>query len=178
MDVEFDDLVLTPRGHDLLRFRLAMLGDEMRSTLSAVLREGVFDGEAACRYQQASTEHAALLLALLESRPVGSVPADPRTVLVGDRVRVVTDDGAVESLVVVHPLELSLDDAFGRAKPALRRVSTASPLGRAMLGRNVSDVIEVRDPTGPYRCRILSADRERPTTTAASWMPYTARDPG
>jgi transcription elongation GreA/GreB family factor len=173
MDVEFDDVVLTARGHALLRSRLAKLGDQMRSTLSTALRAGAFDGEVASRYQRASSEHAALLLALLEARPLDSVPADPETVLVGDRVRVRKDDGAVESLIVVHPLESFLDNGADRADPP-RPVATDSQLGRALLGRKVSDHVEVQGPAGPYRCRILSADRERPV----SWLPYSARDPG
>lgn len=179
MDTGFDGLVLTARGHALLRSRLAKLGDQMRSALNAGIWAGSFDGDIAARYREASTEHAALREALLDARTVDSVPADPKTVLVGDRVRLLVGDGAVESRLVVHPLEWSLDQASGLSD-LLPRVSTASPLGRALLGRRVWESVEVDDPTGPCRCTILSADRETPTLTdsLSPRAPYSPRDPG
>ena len=45
---------------------------------------------------------------------------------------------------VVDPLEAPVED---------RRISSDSPLGRALLGRHVGEVVEVDAPGGRYRCR-------------------------
>jgi transcription elongation GreA/GreB family factor len=60
------------------------------------------------------------------------------------------DDGTEESYFVVHAQEAVVDDA---------RVSVDSPLGRALLGRNVGETVEVAGPGGSYRCTILAASR-------------------
>jgi transcription elongation GreA/GreB family factor len=39
------------------------------------------------------------------------------------------------------------------------RISVRSPLAQALLGHRVGEEVEVAAPTGPYRCRILAAER-------------------
>ena len=47
------------------------------------------------------------------------------------------------------------------ADPAHRRLSVASPVGRALLGRRTGDVLEVQVPRGRMRFRILAIDPDR-----------------
>jgi len=52
--------------------------------------------------------------------------------------------------LIVHGFEVELGD---------RRISPDSPLGRAVLGRRVGDVVEVPAPSGTYRCTVTAASR-------------------
>lgn len=153
-----DDVVLTAQGHVLLRSRMAELGDRMRS-VGRLLAAGLpDDGEVARCYARVSTEHAMLCSVLLKARPMDTVPGDPASVVIGDHVLIGLDDGTVESFMVVHPLEASLDGSRDAAlTPA--RVSVESPLGRALLGRRVLETVEVATAASSYHCRILHADR-------------------
>jgi transcription elongation factor GreA len=66
-------------------------------------------------------------------------PADVR---IGSRVRVRdrgADGGAVEEFQIVDPHDVA---------PQLGRISSESPLGRALLGRRVGDTVHVRTPGG------------------------------
>lgn len=62
----------------------------------------------------------------------------------GCAVVVVDDDSGVEAVwEIVGPDE---------ADPAARRISLASPLGRALSGRRPGDTVTVRRPAGDQRC--------------------------
>src|SRR5581483_8089572 len=102
------------------------------------------------RRDKLAVEWSVLKVALEDACPVESVAEDPGAVLVGDRVQVRVGHGRVESFLVVHPLEAALDDTS---------VSTASPLGRAIVGNRVGADVQVRAPNGTYRCKILRSER-------------------
>lgn len=101
-------------------------------------------------YRRASEEIVRLTAALQTARSVEELPADPRRVVLGDTVRVYFPDGETSRYVIVDPLEAPFEDG---------RISSESPLGQALLGRHVGEVVEVAAPGGRYRCRIESADR-------------------
>ncbi len=103
-------------------------------------------------YQRAAERITDVCTLLARARPVELTPDDPQVVELGEEVTLALDDGTVERRLIVHPLEAPMGGA---------RVSSESPLGQALLGRTVGDEVDVPDPTGPYRCRILGA--ERPT---------------
>ena len=101
-------------------------------------------------YQRAVEKLAHVCWVLAQARPVESTPDDPRVVELGEAVTLFLEDGTLERRLIVHPLEAP----FGGL-----RVSSDSPLGQALLGRRIGDEVEVRAPTGPYRCRIIRAER-------------------
>ena len=78
------------------------------------------------------------------------LPPDSCCVALGDTMTLCYPDGESGRDVIVDPLEAPLAD---------RRISSDSPLGRALLGRHVGEVVEVDVPGGRYRCRIESAER-------------------
>jgi transcription elongation factor GreA len=144
-----DDVMLTAPGRTLIEARLAELDEELRA-LADVPWSGRAGEETARRREYLATERWALRAALDEARPVESIPEDPGSVLIGDRVQIRVGNGRVESFVVVHPVEAALDDT---------RISIASPIGRAVLGCPVGSDVQVRAPGGTYRCRILRSER-------------------
>lgn len=103
-------------------------------------------------YQRAVGQLSHVCRVLAQARAVESTPDDPRVVELGEAVTLFLEDGTLERRLIVHPLEAPLGG---------RRVSSSSPLGRALLGRRIGEEVEVRAPTGPYRCRIIRAERLR-----------------
>jgi transcription elongation GreA/GreB family factor len=77
-----------------------------------------------------------------------ATPSDPTLVEIGDSVMIRLADGREESYVITHPLEAALDEG---------RISVESPLGRALLNRDVGDTIDVAVPSGSYECTIMRA---------------------
>jgi transcription elongation GreA/GreB family factor len=68
-------------------------------------------------------------------------------VMIGSTVDVEDDDGMVSSFGIVGSTE---------ADPAAGRISNVSPVGRALLGRSVGDLIVVTTPRGEVRYRITA----------------------
>lgn len=81
---------------------------------------------------------------------VDAVEEDPAVLEVGDEVELEYDDSEQQTVVLVHPVEVD---------PEHGHVSTASPLGRALLGRRVGDTVEVAAPGGRYEVRVLRQRR-------------------
>ena len=143
---------LTTEGRRLLEQRVELL----RRTV-AELRDQLDDPErstdAVEGYQRASRELARLESTLVNAETLDDLPDDPQRVELGDWVTIRSEDGSEESYVVVHAQEAFVDDA---------RISADSPLGRALLTRQVGDTVEVGVPGGSYRCTILTATRQHP----------------
>ncbi|HEV2930834.1 MAG TPA: GreA/GreB family elongation factor [Propionibacteriaceae bacterium] len=97
---------------------------------------------------------------------VEDLPDNPAVVELGKAVTVRDDQGVVERFLIVHPIEAPLDDT---------RISVRSPLPQALLGHRVGEEVEVAAPTGPYRCRILAAERLPVAQDAAPWIADAAR---
>jgi transcription elongation factor GreA len=66
----------------------------------------------------------------------------------GSRVRVETD-GETSTLQIVGPAEASLGE---------RRISSASPVGAALMGRRVGDVVTIVTPGGEHRYAVLEIE--------------------
>jgi transcription elongation factor GreA len=89
-------------------------------------------------------------------------PENPGVVELGDEVAVEFANDYTQRFLVVSPIEAPLDDL---------NISVESPLGQALIGRRVSDQVEVDAPDGRFRCRILTTGRHQ---TAAPSRPKTS----
>jgi transcription elongation factor GreA len=76
--------------------------------------------------------------------PMGEAAA---RVMIGSTVDVEDDDGTVSSFGIVGSTE---------ADPAAGRISNVSPVGRALLGRSVGDLVVVTTPRGEVHYRITA----------------------
>lgn len=104
------------------------------------------------RYVELVTELGELTSALRDAVTVAEVEEDPAIVELGDEIEVELPDSSVQYRCIVHPLE---------APMAVDRISVASPLARAVLGRRPGERVTVTEPTGVYGVRILSRRRLR-----------------
>ncbi len=76
------------------------------------------------------------------------IPADEAPsefIKIGSRVTVVTDGGSKETYQIVGSAEANAKE---------RRISNESPVGRALLGHNVGDEVEVVVPAGLRRLTV------------------------
>lgn len=71
------------------------------------------------------------------------------------------------STVIVHDYELDEEVEYNlvgtnEANPMLGRISDQSPIGNAMLGAVVGDIITVETPGGELKFKILKVQRSKP----------------
>lgn len=149
LDGDTAGLFITPAGRQRLSARLAEL-ETLAQTLLLQLADGNSDEITAVTYGRASEEIVRLRAALKAARSVEELAPNSNRVVLGDTVTLAYPDGESGRYVIVDPLEAPVED---------RRISSGSPLGRAVLGRHVGEVVEVDAPGGRYRCRIESAER-------------------
>lgn len=114
------------------------------------MEEGQRSREVVQERLRISEERDRLLSLLGASGPGVDSPDDPHVVEIGDTVGIRLADGTEEHYLIVHGFEVELGD---------RRISPDSPLGGAVLGRRVGDVVDVDAPSGTYRCTVTAASR-------------------
>ena len=92
------------------------------------------------------------LEAAVTSAPVVDEPPRDGTIGIGTRSN---SAASISGTAAEYELVGSIE-----ADPADRRLSAASPVGRALLGRRAGEDLEVQTPGGPMRFRILAVDPE------------------
>ena len=88
-----------------------------------------------------------------------------RITMLRDRLErsVIIDESAVDGNTVGVGTKVEIEDEQGERMEveisSVGGVSPDSPVGRALMGRKVSDEVEVQAPSGAWRARILSIGR-------------------
>ncbi len=146
---------LTREGIERLRRELDELVNVRRPALAERLRKAIQQGDLSenADYIAAKEEQGFLegriqeIEALLRNAVVIEEEAPTGEVRLGSRVTVVEDgEEEPETFRLVGPAE---------ADPTNGRISYESPLGQALLGHRVGDVVAVEAPAGVLRFRIL-----------------------
>ncbi len=153
-----EPVVLTAEGRRLLAARARRLQARVLPELRAALADRDRDGRVDADYERTASELWRLCVLVERAVAAEDLPDDPDRVELGELVTVQIESGPPERFLIVHPVEAPLDEL---------RISSASPLARALLGQRVGEEVEVRSPTGPYRCRILAAVRAGAQEAAA-----------
>ena len=168
-----EPLPLTRQGYATKQAERDALGHELPGLLARlraardlgdVSENGELDATRE-RLAQVRARLATLTADLEWARPV-TAPTDgqPSAVVIGATVTIRDErDGQVSQRHVVAQEE---------AAPLDGRVSTASSLGSALLGRPVGAVIDVSTPAGPRRLTILAIHHQ--AATPAAPLPATA----
>jgi transcription elongation factor GreA len=149
------EITLTPEGYERLRAELEELVSAARPAIADLLRSAYESGEDGASPQviAASREHERLerRIARLEET-LRQARVVPRADLAEDVVRIGSTvalrrggAGSVERYTLVGPTE-------GDARQA--RISSQSPLGRALIGRRRGETVRVAMPRGDVEVRL------------------------
>jgi transcription elongation factor GreA len=145
---------LTPDGEARLRAELDELTRVKRPQVIARIRTAKEHGDLKenAEYHSAREEQSFLegriqaIEARLRSAVIVEAPAAGSRVGLGSVVSL-DDDGETVTYTIVGADE---------SDPAHGRISSSSPVGRALVGRDSGDYVVVNTPAGERRCRILN----------------------
>jgi len=150
-----EQIVLTREGYEKLRSELIQLRSEGRQEISRMLEEarGFGDLSENAEYQTAKDAQAKLEsriqwleYQLSKARVVDSKDLDTSKVSLGTKVTLLDlDSGKELSYVIVGSEE---------SDPKADRISAASPVGQALLGKSVGEEVVVRVPKGTRKFRV------------------------
>jgi transcription elongation factor GreA len=147
---------LTPDGAARLRAELVDLTQVRRPEVIARIRTAKEHGDLKenAEYHAAREEQSFLegriqaLEARLRTARIVDAPLAGARVSLGSRVTV-EHDGETATYTIVGPAE---------SHPASGRISSSSPVGRALVGRDVGDEVLVRTPAGERLYLIVAID--------------------
>lgn len=152
-----DPIYLTAEGAARLKAELEELKGPKREALAKRLREAIQMGDLSenADYHKAKEDQGFLegriqeLEYLLQNAIIVSDDGQRDTVNVGMRVTVQEDDFEPETFHLVGAKE---------ADPRNGKISHESPIGSALMGRRVGDVVEAETPGGKIRLKILKIE--------------------
>ncbi len=149
---------LTPEGYQRLKEELEYLRTVKRREIAERLREALSEGGELIEnteYEAAKMEQAFVegriqeLEHLLATAKVIYPSRKNGVVDVGSRVTIQEEGAPPETYTIVGPVE---------ADPERGYISHESPLGKALMGHQEGDVVEVRAPAGTFRVKILKVE--------------------
>jgi len=154
--VAVEPVYLSPQGRDRLEAELEELRTVVRPQVIARIAAAreLGDLRENSEYHAAREEQSFLegRIRSLETRLRAAVLVDPEargTVSeLGSTIRVEVD-GEERRLMIVGSAEADLSAG---------RISNVSPVGRALLGRRVGDVVTIRTPSGEVRYAVLAIE--------------------
>jgi transcription elongation factor GreA len=145
---------LTPEGRAKLEAELKHLREVRRPEVADRIRvsKEFSDNTDNADYEEAKNEQAfvegrilTLEKMLAHAVPITADHASHDIVRLGSDVTVVADDGESELYTIVGSAEVD---------PTNGKISNESPVGRALLGKHVGEVIEVKIPAGTLKLQI------------------------
>ena len=152
-----EDIVLTPSGKKKIEEELAHLKSVEMPALSERIRDARALGDLSENfdYQDAKRQQGF----------VAGKMADLQAIL--DRARIVEEAGPGSEVVgvgsTVGVKDLDYDDEFSytlvgsyEADPANDKISSSSPVGKALMGRKVGDTVEIDTPGGRANYQIIA----------------------
>ncbi|MCS6950008.1 MAG: transcription elongation factor GreA [bacterium] len=154
--VNAQEIVLTAEGYARIEKELEHLSRVERKAVADRIREAKDFGELTenAEYEEAKSEQALIEGRLLELRQILS-----HAVILREE-DISTDHVGIGSYVRVRDLDTGEEWEFRmvspfEADPDEDRISHESPIGEALMGHKVGDVVEVNIPAGKVRYQIL-----------------------
>jgi transcription elongation factor GreA len=148
------ETLLTPEGFQKLEEELHHLTTVRRPEVAKAIHEAKLDGDVSenagyeeAKRQQAFLEGRIMTVETMLKNAVIIQPNGPSdTVLLGSSVTVVEDGWEPETYTIVGSAE---------ADPGAGRISNESPMGKALIGHQVGDVVAFETPGGNAQVEIL-----------------------
>lgn len=149
---------LTAEGAARLKAELEELKGPAREALALRLRSAIQMGDLSenADYHKAKEDQG-----FLEGR-IQELEFILRNVIIIDEMNIQKDEVAVGSRVTIqeedYPSETYQVVGSKEAEPRKKRISNESPIGRALLGAKVGDVVSAETPDGVVKFKILKIE--------------------
>lgn len=151
------DIKLTPQGFLEVENELNKLREEERPRIIQAIKEARAQGDLsenadydAARDEQARVEARIKELEYLVEHAEIIEGAQKGIVGLGSHVEIeYVDDDDTDEYQIVGSLE---------ANPTESKISNESPVGSALMGHKVGDVVEIASPNGSYEVKIIKID--------------------
>ena len=156
-----DEIILTESSYRKIQEELEYLKTVKRSEIAEALRKARGYGDLSENFEY----HAARRDQGILNGRIAEMEKTLEIAKVVPDGAVKSDTGGLGSIIMVRDLEAgdeweyTLVDAV-QADPVNDRISVQSPVGQALMGRKVGDVIEVEIPVGTARYEILNIRHE------------------
>ena len=142
---------LTDTGRRALESRIDRLRTDVLDPLRPHLIGPERDERDVAEFERALAEIERLQAVIAASVELPKPPTGKRArVAPGALVEILDVSGDKVRVRPVHPEEATIDD---------ERISWDSPLGRAIMGAAVGDLVEVPSPRGAWTCEVLRITR-------------------
>ena len=149
-------VILTTEGHQKLEQELEQLKTVRRKEVSEKIKVALSFGDLSenSEYDEAKNEQA-----MVEAR-IAEVEQMLKNASVLDEAGITTDTIGVGSVIKIRHMKLGREDTYKivgstEASPLQKKISDESPVGKAMLGHHVGDVVEVESPSGTIEYEVL-----------------------
>ena len=149
-------VILTTEGHQKLEQELEQLKTVRRKEVSEKIKVALSFGDLSenSEYDEAKNEQA-----MVEAR-IAEVEQMLKNASVLDESGITTDTIGVGSVIKIKHLKLGKEDTYKivgstQAAPLQKKISDESPVGKAMLGHHVGDIVDVEAPAGIIQYEVL-----------------------
>ncbi len=154
-------VLLTAEGLKQLEEELDLLKGEKRKEIAEKIKVARSYGDLSenSEYDDAKNEQA-----ILEAR-IATIEATLKVAVVIDENEIGADQSVhVGSLVKVENISMGREQEFriigsNESNPKENKISDESPVGKALLGKKVGDMVEVEVPAGLMTFKVLSVSR-------------------
>ena len=151
---------ITDEGLKKLQEELETLKTEGRADIAEKIKiaRGYGDLSENSEYDEAKNEQAKLEARIVEIEAmlknveiIEDIKGKAKTVVIGVKVKVIDEEfGEEEEYRVVGSTE---------AKKKKKKISDESPMGKALLGKKIGDVVTVEAPAGEFKVKILEISK-------------------
>lgn len=155
------EVLITPSGLQRIEEELELLRTVHRKRVAENMREAWEDGAEV--EDNIGLEYARNELAYVEGR-IDELRELLASATVIDDEEIKTDEVGVGSIVMVREIETGDEWEYSivgtfEADPGEDRISYESPVGQALMGRKVGDIITVQIPSGRVKYEIVNIRR-------------------
>ncbi len=153
-------IMLTLEDFKKLEEELEVLKGEKRKEIAEKIKVARSYGDLSenSEYDDAKNEQA-----ILEAR-IATVEADLKNAVIINEEEISTEQVHIGSTVLLENIKLNKEVKYrivgsNGSNPKEGKISDESPVGRALIGAKVSDVIEVETPAGTVAFKVLEISR-------------------
>lgn len=154
------EIILTPEGLRRLENELDNLKSVRRREVAERIKQAIGFGDISenSEYEDAKNEQA-----FIEGR-ILTLEKKLRNARVLDESEVATDTVSLGSKVVLKDIEFGDELEYVmvgsmEADPANNKISNESPVGKAILGSKIGDIVEVDVPAGILKYQVLNISK-------------------